>query len=114
MVPDVTDVLVSPSSVVTEFCDGFSCFSDWEFVELQSFYFSKKRAHSCAVTQEEMRFEEPQVKAPPAIEKKNDADHTIAKLTHHSKRSRGTSRETKFGVRKTERSCKDEAVLGRK
>ena len=25
VVPDVTDVLVSPSSVVTEFCDGFSC-----------------------------------------------------------------------------------------
>ena len=24
VVPDVTDVLVSPSSVVTEFCDGFS------------------------------------------------------------------------------------------
>ena len=28
VVPDVTDVLVSPSSVVTEFCDGFSCCSD--------------------------------------------------------------------------------------
>ena len=38
----VTDVPVSP--VVTEFCDG---------------------AHSCTVTQEEMRFAEPQVKAPP-------------------------------------------------
>ena len=28
VVPDVTDVLVSLSSVVTEFCDGFSCCSD--------------------------------------------------------------------------------------
>ena len=28
LVPDVTDVPVSPSSVVTEFCDGFSCCSD--------------------------------------------------------------------------------------
>ena len=28
VVPDVTDVPVSPSSVVTEFCDGFSCCSD--------------------------------------------------------------------------------------
>ena len=41
VVLDVTDVPVSPSSVVTEFCDGFSCCSDWEFVELQSFAFSK-------------------------------------------------------------------------
>ena len=32
VVPDVTDVLVSPSSVVTECCDGFSFCSDWEFV----------------------------------------------------------------------------------
>ena len=30
----VTDVPGSPSSVVTEFCDGFSC-SDWELVEPQ-------------------------------------------------------------------------------
>ena len=36
-VPDVTDVPVSPSSVVTEFCDGFSCCSDREFVEPKSF-----------------------------------------------------------------------------
>ena len=32
VVLDVTDVLGSPSSLVTEFCDGFSCCSDWEFV----------------------------------------------------------------------------------
>ena len=32
VVLDVTDVLVSPSSLVTEFCDGFACCSDWEFV----------------------------------------------------------------------------------
>ena len=38
----VTDVPVSSSSVVTEFCDGFSFCSDWEFVEPQSFPFSKK------------------------------------------------------------------------
>ena len=35
----VTHVPVSPSSVVTEFCDGFSFRSDWEFVEPQSFSF---------------------------------------------------------------------------
>ena len=41
---------VSPSSVVTEFCDGFSCCSDWEFVEPQSFPFFRKACspHSCA------------------------------------------------------------------
>ena len=33
----MTDVLVSPSSVVTEFCNVSSCCSDWEFVEPQSF-----------------------------------------------------------------------------
>ena len=65
MVLDVTDVLVSPSSVVTEFCDGFSSCSDWEFVEPQSFSFSTKRAHSWTVTQEETRSGGSQVVAPP-------------------------------------------------
>ena len=55
VVPDVTDVLVSPSSVVTEFCD----------VEPQSFPFFKKRALCKASTQEEMRYEGSQVKALP-------------------------------------------------
>ena len=65
MVPDVTDVLVSPSSVVTEFCEVFSCCSDWEDVVPQSFSFSKKRAHCCTSTQEEMRYEGSQGKALP-------------------------------------------------
>ena len=65
VVPNVTDVLVSLSSVVTEFCDGFSCCSDCDFVEPHPFSFCEKCAYSCTVTQEEMRFEEPQVKAPP-------------------------------------------------
>ena len=64
-VPVVLDVPVSPSSVVTEFCDVFSCCPNWEFVEPKSFSFSKKRAHSCTVTQEEMRSQGSQVKAPP-------------------------------------------------
>ena len=58
VVLDVTDVLVSPSSVVTEFCDGFSCCPDCELVEPQSFSFSKKRSLYCTVTQEEMRYKE--------------------------------------------------------
>ena len=66
-VPDVIDVPVSPSSVVTEFRDGFSCCSDGEFVEPPFFSFSKKRSLCCTVTQEEMRYESSQVKAPPLI-----------------------------------------------
>ena len=65
VVPDVTDVLVSPSSVVTEFCDVSSMCSDREFVEPPSFPFSRKRVHCCADTQEEMRYKNSQVKAPP-------------------------------------------------
>ena len=42
VVPEVTDVPVSPSSVVTEFCDCVSCCSDWDFVEPQSFFFLQK------------------------------------------------------------------------
>ena len=42
VVPDVTDVLDSLSSVVTEVCDVSPCGSDWEFVELRSFSFSQK------------------------------------------------------------------------
>ena len=65
VVPDVTDVPVSPASVVTEFCVVSSFCSDWGLVVPKSFSFSKKRAHCGAVTQEEVRFESSQVKAPP-------------------------------------------------
>ena len=65
VVPDVTDVNVSPSSEVTDFRDGFSFCSDWECVEPQFFSFSNKRAHSWTIKQEEMRFEGSQAKAPP-------------------------------------------------
>ena len=41
----VAVVLVSPSSVVTEVCDGFSLDSDWELVEPQSL--SPKSARVC-------------------------------------------------------------------
>ena len=54
----VTDVLVSPSSVVTEVCDGFSSGSDWELVELQSLSFSKKRSSVCAKNQGDLRHPE--------------------------------------------------------
>ena len=42
VVPDVTDVPVSPSSVVNELCEVSSRCSDWDFVKPQSFPFSEK------------------------------------------------------------------------
>ena len=66
MVPDVIDVLVYLSSVVSEFCDASSICSNREFVEPQSFFsFSKKRAFYFTSTHEEMRYEGSQVKAAP-------------------------------------------------
>ena len=65
VVPDVTDVLVFPSFVITELCEVFHCRSDVEFVEPQSFSFSKKRAHCCTDKQDEMRYEGSPVKAHP-------------------------------------------------
>ena len=55
-VPDVTVVLVSLSSVVTECFGGASWDLDWESVEPQSSSFSKKRAYVWTVSQEEMRY----------------------------------------------------------
>ena len=65
LVSCVTDVPVSPSSVVAEFCHLSPCCSDLDFVEPQSFSFSEQRAHCCRDTQEEMRYEGSPVKAPP-------------------------------------------------
>ena len=48
VVSGVTDVLASPPSVVTEFCDGFSYCSDWEYVEPESFFLSPKSVHIVA------------------------------------------------------------------
>ena len=73
VVLDVTDLLVFPSSVVTEFCEVFSCCSDCEEVVPHSFSFSPKRAHCCTSAQEGMRYESPPVKALTIIKKKNDA-----------------------------------------
>ena len=41
------------------------CYSDRDFVEPRSFSFSKRRAHCCTDTQDEMRYEGSPVKAPP-------------------------------------------------
>ena len=69
----VTDVLVSPSSVVTEFCDDVSMESDREFVEPQSSSFSKKknaRWLDWVDSQEEMRYEGSPLKAPPPFRRR--------------------------------------------
>ena len=66
VVPVVTDVPVSPSSVLTEVCDGFSLGSDGEFWWNRSpLLCPKKRAHLWTVEQEEMRYESSPAKAPP-------------------------------------------------
>ena len=83
MVLDVMDVHVSPSSVVTELRMVFSCCSDWEDVEPQSFSFSKKRAHCCTVTQEEMRYESSQVKAPPLSRRRIRPPTAVAKFERY-------------------------------
>ena len=81
VVLDVTDVLVSPSSAVIEFCDVLSRCSDREFVEPQSFSFSRKRALCFTSTQEEMRYEVTSESASDN-EKKDDAAYTYAKFVH--------------------------------
>ena len=76
----VTDVTVSPSSVVTEVCDGFSLGSDGELVEPQSFSFSQKACSlldSYAGRDEVRKFIS---KNASAVWKKNDAAYTTTKL----------------------------------
>ena len=66
--------------MVTEVCGGFSFGSDGEFVEPQSFSFSKKRAHSWdsyAGRDEVLKFISRSVSA---FWKKNDAAYTSTKI----------------------------------
>ena len=97
VVPDVTDVLVPPSPVVTEFCEISSCCSEWADVFPQSFSFSKKRALCCTGTHDEMRYEGSQRKALPMTRRRM----TPPPL-------KGSRRVTKWkagdGVREKERS----------
>ena len=61
----VIHVPVSPSSVVTECCEDVSLNTDWEFVEPQSFSFSKKRSIVWEENRGEMSCEGTPVKAHP-------------------------------------------------
>ena len=94
VVPVVTDVLVTPSPVVTEFCDGDSLEFDCEYVEPQSSSFSTKRSLDWAITQEEMRYEGSPLKSASALQKKNDAAHATTKLVYVN------CRRTQCGKRK--------------
>ena len=80
--PVVTDVLVSPSSVVTEVCDGSSLGSDWEFVEPQSFFFFLQTAFVCLCGESrtnELRRDASESAS--EYQKKVEAAHATAKFT---------------------------------
>ena len=56
---------VSALSVVTVVCEDLPSDAEWDFVEPQSFSFSKKRKFACVEGQEDMNYEGTPVKAPP-------------------------------------------------
>ena len=60
----VTDVGESAPSVVSV-CEVVPSGSEWDFVEPQSFSFSKKLNFACVEDQEDMNYEGTLVKAPP-------------------------------------------------
>ena len=112
VVPDVTDVLVSPSSVVTEFCDGFSCYSDWEDVVPQSFSFSIKRAHCCTSTE---RYESSQVKPHPLSRRRMMPIAPLQNSNDTFKKSSGFSWwNVRCGVREKERSSQERNSIWKK
>ena len=95
MVLVVTDVLVSPSSVVTEFCDDVSGDSDWEFVEPQSSSFSpKKRSFVWTDSQGEIRYEGSPLKAS-AASRRRMMPPTPQQSSHSSIEE--TQRQTEIG-----------------
>ena len=104
-VPVVLDVLVSPSSVVTEFCDGFSCCPDWEFVEPQSFSFSKKACtllYSYAGRDEVRKLTS---ESASTMKEKNEAVHVSAKFEFFVWRGAGAFRGC--GVQEKGRSLQE-------
>ena len=67
VVPDVGE---TAPSLVTVMCEGVPSDSEWDFVEPQSFSFSKKRNFACVEEQEDMNHEGTPVKAPPCPERR--------------------------------------------
>ena len=107
VLPVVTDVPVFPSSMVTEFCDGLSLGSDWEDVVPQSFSFSKKRALCCTSTQEEMRYEGSQVKAPPMSRRRMTPPTPLQSSYTSFDGEQVTKGKAGDGVREKEQSLQD-------
>ena len=64
-VPVASDLGETAPSVVTVMCEGVPSDSEWDFVEVQSFSFSKKRNFACVEDQEDMNHEGTLVEAPP-------------------------------------------------
>ena len=67
-VPVFPDVGEATPSVVTVICGVVPSDSEWDFVEPQSFSFSKKHNFACVEEQEDMNYEGTLVKAPPCLE----------------------------------------------
>ena len=114
---DVADVPVSPSSVVTELCEVSPCCSDWEFVEPQSFSFSKKRAHCCTDTQEEISYEGSPVKESASHnEKKDDTAYTYATFVHLLQEGAGKLRRRRKRIEceRKNNHRKNDTVFGKK
>ena len=104
VVPAVIDVLVFHSAVVTELCDASPCCSDWEFVEPQVFSFSRKRAHCCTKTKDEMRYEGLPMTAPP-LSRRRMTSPTPVQNSHTSfVRDHGRYEEEGRGLNSRERT----------
>ena len=102
----VTGVRVSPSSVVTEFSEVFSCCTDWGRC---------CAGILCTSTKEEMRYEGSQVKAPP-LSKRRMMPPTLRQNSYASEK--GSRRVTKWktgdGVREKERSLQERSSTWKK
>ena len=85
----------------------FSCCSDWEYVEQQSFSFSKNRAYCRTITQEEMRHESTQVKSPPYSRRRMRPPTPLQNWNSSLEEEQG-----RFEVE--DHHCKNETVPGRK
>ena len=87
---------------------GFSCCSDWEDVEPQSFSLSRKRAHCCTSTQEEMRYKNSQVKAPPLSRRRMRPPTTLQNSNHAFEEVQG-----RFAVEDQKWSARERTIIAR-
>ena len=100
----VTDVGETASSVVTVMCESAPSDSEWDFVELQSISFSKKRNFACVENQEDMKYEGTPVKALSLSQKRDEDAAAAAWLLFVNGRRKSKERTGKNGY------CKDGAA----